>query len=322
MPRPQIRLPTLRATPWMAVVDIVLRTPVADELRSLASTLSSWQRDNGPIQLHPGDLGWFCMRGAEATARALRAWFCGDTLLALGLLDGPDGLLRLGIKPDQLDNEALARHISADITDPKRGGLPAGEAVVEARGASALQRIMLADGWQLDEPWTPLHCDLNDPVPDALITRTGLRVEAIGPDRAAEWMEVHWSAFRGTAFGEAERAEVVDWWTTMMDGPFAERGRSLAGLDPNGRTVAIAGVWSAGRGRPGLIEPMGTHRDHRGKGYGAAICQAAASTLRTMGASSAIVCAESSNVGAVATYASAGFVPHPPVADLLRQDTA
>lgn len=204
----------------------------------------------------------------------------------LGLLDGPDGLLRLGMEPDQQDNEALARQISADVTDPERGGLPVGEAVVEARGASALQRVMLASGWQLDEPWTPLHYDLHEPVPDTLATPTGLRVETVGVDRADEWMEVHWSAFRGTAFGEAERVEVVDWWTTIMEGPFAERGRSLAAFDPDGRPVAIAGVWSAGHGRPGLIEPMGTHHDHRGKGYGAAICQAAASALRRMGASS------------------------------------
>lgn len=303
-------------------MDIVLRTPVADELRSLVSTLSSWQRDTGPIQLHPGDLGWFSMRGADATARALRAWFRGDQLLALGLLDGPDGLLRLGMDPDLREDEALARQMCADIADPESGGLPVGEAVVEARGASALQRVMLASGWQLDEPWTPLHYDLVEPVADTLITRTDLRIEAIGPDRADEWMQVHWSAFRGTAFGESERAEVVDWWTTMMDGPFAERGRSIAGLDPDGRMVAIAGVWSAGPGRPGLIEPMGTHHDHRGKGYGAAICEAASSALRRMEASSAIVCAESSNTGAVATYAAAGFVSHPPVADLVRQDTA
>lgn len=317
-----IRLRDLRANPWMAVVDMVLRTLVAGELRSLGSTLSSWQRDTGPIQLHAGDLGWFSMRGADATARALRAWFRGDQLLALGLLEGPDVLLRLGMDPDLREDGALARQMCADITDPERGGLSVGEAVVEARGASALQRVMLASGWQLDEPWTPLHYDLHESVPDTLITRTGLHVETVGVDRADEWMEVHWSAFRGTAFAESERAEVVDWWTTMMEGPFAERGRSLAAFDPDGRPVAIAGVWSAGHGRPGLIEPMGTHPDHRGKGYGAAISQAAASALRQMGASSAIVCAESSNTGAVATYAAAGFVSHPPVADLLRQDTA
>ena len=117
--------------------------------------------------------------------------------------------------------------------------------------------MMLSEGWAFDEPWTPLHHDLYDPVPDTLVTRAGLRVEVIGPDRAHSWMEVHWSAFKGTPFGEAERRDVVDWWSTMMDGPFADRGRSLAVFGPDGRAVAIVGVWSAGRGRPGLVEPMG-----------------------------------------------------------------
>ncbi len=268
--------------------------------------------------MHPGDLGWFSMRGPDATARALRAWFSGDKLLALGLLDGPDGLLRLGLDPDVRDDEAVARRICADVTDPDRGVLPAGEVVVEARGASALQRIMLGDGWQLDEPWTPLHRDLSDPVADILATGTGLRVETIGTDRAEAWLEVHWSAFKGTELGDADRERSSTRLLTMMAGPFAERGRSLAALDRGGRMVAVAGVWSAGRGRPGLIEPMGTHRDHRGQGYGAAVCEAAASALRRMGSSSAVVCAESSNVGAVATYTSAGFTPCPPVADLRR----
>ncbi|WP_397180827.1 hypothetical protein [Nocardioides campestrisoli] len=34
---------------------------------------------------------------------------------------------------------------------------------------------------------------------------------------------------------------------------------------------------------------MGTHRDHRGQGYGAAICEAAASALRQMGSSRVVV---------------------------------
>jgi GNAT superfamily N-acetyltransferase len=305
--------------PWIATVSIVLRTPGSDELESLAATVGAWQRDGGPIHLHPGDLGWYSMRGPEATARALRAWSRDGELLALGLLDGPDGLLRLAVDPDVRNDELIARQLCSDITDPARGVLPDGEAIVEGRGAAALERMMLSKGWELGEPWTPLHHDLSDPVPDTLVTKAGLRVEVIGPDRADTWMEVHWSAFKGTPFGEAERRDVVDRWSTMMDGPFAERGRSLAVLDPGGRAVAIAGVWSAGRGRPGLIEPMGVHRDHRGKGYGAAVCEAAASALRQMGSSSAIVCAETSNVGAVSTYTAAGFTAHPPVPDLLRQ---
>jgi ribosomal protein S18 acetylase RimI-like enzyme len=63
---------------------------------------------------------------------------------------------------------------------------------------------------------------------------------------------------------------------------------------------------------------MGVHQDHRGHGYGRAISVAAAAALRTLGSSSAIVCTPSSNVGAVATYASAGFRPLPEVRDRYR----
>jgi ribosomal protein S18 acetylase RimI-like enzyme len=82
--------------------------------------------------------------------------------------------------------------------------------------------------------------------------------------------------------------------------------------------VAAVTVWSAGPGKPGLLEPMGVHRDHRGHGYGKAISVAAAAALREMGSSSALVCTPSSNVAAVATYASAGFVPLQEVRDLVR----
>lgn len=296
----------------------MLRTPGSNELTTLAATLGGWQRDGGPIHLHPGDLGWFSMRGPEATAGALRTWSRDDVLVAVGLLDGQDGLVRLAVDPHLANDEMVARQILPDIADPSRGVLPEGAAIVEGRGATALQRMMLGEGWVNDEPWTPLHRDLSAPVPGTLVTRAGLRVEVVGPERAHSWMEVHWSAFKGTPFGETERREVVDWWSTMMDGPFADRGRSLAVLDREDRAVAIVGVWSAGHGRPGLVEPMGVHLDHRGRGYGAAVCEAAAVALQQMGSSTAFVCAESSNVGAVSTYVAAGFTAHPPVMDLRR----
>ena len=71
-------------------------------------------------------------------------------------------------------------------------------------------------------------------------------------------------------------------------------------------------------GRPGLLEPMGVHREYRGHGYGTAISVAAAAALRELGSSSATVCTASSNVGAVATYKSAGFQQLPDVRDLHR----
>jgi ribosomal protein S18 acetylase RimI-like enzyme len=79
--------------------------------------------------------------------------------------------------------------------------------------------------------------------------------------------------------------------------------------------VAAATVWSAGAGKPGLLEPLGVHREHRGHGYGRAITLAAAAALQELGSSSAIVCTPSANVGGVATYRSAGFRALPEVRD-------
>ena len=87
------------------------------------------------------------------------------------------------------------------------------------------------------------------------------------------------------------------------------------GYDGQSQAVAAVTVWSAGPGRPGLLEPMGVHRDHRGHGYGTGICRAAAATLRDLGASTAVVATSSSNQAAVATYASAGYRRLPDVTD-------
>jgi GNAT superfamily N-acetyltransferase len=47
--------------------------------------------------------------------------------------------------------------------------------------------------------------------------------------------------------------------------------------------VAAVTVWSAGPGKPGLLEAMGVHREHRGLGYGKAITVAAAAALQELG---------------------------------------
>lgn len=293
---------------------IAMSTPTARELGPAVAALRSWQHDDGPLHLHPGDLGWHSLRGAARTAAAIRTWSHDGRILAVGLLDGPD-LLRMAVDPDWRDTDVLARRIADDVNDPGRGVLGVGDATVEARGAGRLSQMLSDDGWQDDEPWTPFHLDLADPV-------EGIRhtVETVGPDRAGDWMAVHWSAFRGTPFTDEDRREVTDWWLTMATGPLHTEARSVMISNANGDAVAVAGVWSAGPGRPGLLEPMGVHRDHRGHGHGREITRAAASALREMGSSSAIVCAESSNVGAVSTYVASGFSAHPQVCDLRRVD--
>lgn len=83
--------------------------------------------------------------------------------------------------------------------------------------------------------------------------------------------------------------------------------------------MATVTVWSAGPGKPGLIEPLGVHADHRRRGYGAAICVAAAAELQKLGSSSVLVCTPTSLQSAVTTYQTAGFAKGPERLDCTRE---
>jgi ribosomal protein S18 acetylase RimI-like enzyme len=119
------------------------------------------------------------------------------------------------------------------------------------------------------------------------------------------------ASFEGSTFTD-ER------WQAMAGGPPYADARCLVAYDDQGNAVAAVTVWSAGPDRPGLLEPMGVHREHRGRGYGKAITVAAAAALQDLGSSSAMVCTPSSYVGAVATYTSAGFQRLPEIRDQHR----
>ncbi|HEV2778213.1 MAG TPA: GNAT family N-acetyltransferase [Actinophytocola sp.] len=284
---------------------VVLDTPGVGGLSEAVAVLREWQYDGAPMQLHPGDLGWFWRFGAQATAAAVRTWRRGGRILAVGLLDEPE-LLRLTIAPDAVRDEELARRLVDDVTEPARGVLPAGKVSVEAPQGALVQTLLSEVGWKPDEPWTPLRRDLTQPVPDP-----GVRIEVIGPRQAQVRTAVQRASFDSSTFTD-ER------WQAMAAGvPYAD-ARCLVAYDEAGTAVAAVTVWSAGPGRPGLLEPMGVHRDHRGHGHGTAITLAAAAALQQLGSSSAIVCTPSRNAGAVATYTSAGFQQLPEVRDRYR----
>jgi GNAT superfamily N-acetyltransferase len=284
---------------------IMLSTPEVDDLGGAVHALRDWQAEGAPMHLHPGDVGWFWRFGAEATAAAVRVWRRDDRILAVGLLDEPT-VLRMTMAPDVRHDESLARQLFADVTEPERGVLPAGRANIEAPRDALVRELLREDGWNTDDPWTPLRHDLSAPVDDP-----GVRIEVVGPDQVDERVEVQRAAFEKSTF-TAQR------WHAMAAGSAYTDARCLLAYDDHGTAVATVTVWSAGEGRPGLLEPMGVHRDHRGHGFGTAITVAAAAALRELGSSSAIVCTPSSRVGAVATYKSAGFQPLPEVCDRYR----
>lgn len=287
---------------------VVLTTPHPDELPGILDQLGEWQVDGNRVPLHPGDLGWLWRFGAETVARATRCWYRDGRIAAVGMLDG-EALVRVAIDPAASDDERLARQIADDLADASRGVLPAGPASVEVRGEGALRARLRREGWEPDELWTPLVRDVSEQIPEPTA-----RVDVVDADNApqiADRVTVQRAAFRGSTFTVAR-------WQAMAAGPGYAQARCLVVYDPDDTPVAAATVWSAGRGRPGLLEPVGAHPDHRGRGYGKALLFAAQRVLRDLGASSATVCTDSANTVGVAAYRSAGFRALPEVADLRR----
>ncbi|MFH9869486.1 GNAT family N-acetyltransferase [Streptomyces lydicus] len=284
---------------------IVLNEPGVEGLAGAVDALRAWQDDRTPLQLHPGDLGWAWALGTERLAAAVRTWSADGRIIAVGYLDAPD-LLRLTTAPDLRQDEDLARQLLADLDAPERGILPSGKVGLEIPNGALLREVLLEAGWHLDEPWTPLRHDLSEPVRES-----GLRIEVAGPETAGARTAVHRSAFGSPRFTE-------EIWLVLAAGPVYADARCLIGYDDQDNAVAAVTVWSAGPGKPGLLEPMGVHADHRGRGHGTAISVAAAAALREMGASSALVCTQSSNAAAVATYRAAGYEPSSERLDVSR----
>lgn len=288
---------------------VTLSTPDPADLAGVLEAVGAWQKPGSPLQLHPGDIGWFGGRGGAATAAALRVWRRSGRVVAVGLLDG-ETLLRLGIDPQEQQDDELARSLLTDVVADDARVLPAGEVGVECPPGALVHDLLGGAGWALDEPWTLLGRDLADPVePPAL------HVVEVGAERAAAWAAVHRAAFDGTAVTQEWATQR---WLTMAEGTAAQDARFLLGLDDEGRAVACAGVWGAGVGRCGVVEPMGVDPQHRARGYGREIALAAAGALRDLGATQAWVATTTANRGAVATYGAAGFVAHGQRRDRVR----
>ncbi|NJP93009.1 GNAT family N-acetyltransferase [Nonomuraea sp. FMUSA5-5] len=235
--------------------------------------LCAWTPADAPGGgLHPGDVGWL-LRFDDA---AVFLWTDGGAPVAAGFLDGP--VLRVTTAPDlgPATLDALATD-AGDLLEPgndRCDGLP-------------------IPGWEPDpeESWLVLSWS---PRP------VSSRAEPVDAAGAADRVLVQRSAFPGSTF-------TVERWHAMRRSPAAGLAVEVLVRTPEGEPAAAATGWLAGPGRCGLLEPVGTHPDHRGHGHGREAVLGACAALTERGASAVAVVTPSANEAAVALYRSAGF---------------
>ncbi|MFH9200415.1 GNAT family N-acetyltransferase [Streptomyces anulatus] len=276
--------------------------------------LRAWTPPDAPSgSLHPGDVGWLLRRddatvflwtdartdartdaqtsahaaaptdtqtsarGAARTDAQTSARADGATTtaapVAVGFLDGP--VLRVTAAPDA-DLGALA----ADAED------------LLVPGNDATDGLPVP-GWEPDteEPWLVFSW-----TPEPVSSRAVQVTESDTADRAL----VHRAAFTGSTL-------TADHWRTMKKSPAGHLAVETLVRTPAGEPAAAATGWFGGAGRCGLLEPVGTHADHRGHGYGRDAVRGACAALADRGASAVAVLTPAGNEAAVALYKSAGF---------------
>ena len=280
------------------------------DLAGLVDAVASWEPPGGHVAgLHAGDVGWHLRQpdgpGFDGTVHGW--WSAEGVLVAAAIIEG--AVARPRVAPNRLDDAEICRAV-ADTVD----AIAADEAWTDAQPGSLLRTQLVARGWTLDpDPWLALHRDLQrrdlrvDGADDAV---AGVASTSSGPD-VAERVAVQRAAFDGSSF-------TVDAWTRMAAGPGFDPDLDLLARAEDGTPVAAGTAWLAGPGRPGILEPVGTSRAHRGAGHGRRVVRALAAALASKGASGVSVCTPATNTAAVALYASAGLRPVETVQALTR----
>lgn len=256
----------------------------------LLTALAEWDGFGGcGWQLHPGDIGWFLRLEDHRLRESLVWWEHGGNVVAVALLDAS---LRTAVDPQSMGDVDLAVAV-VDLA------LEWGVTAVEAPpGVCALRPVLAGFGFEpsLDGQWLHLYRPLYtaSPVGNDVVVRS-VTDESIAEQRVA----VQRAAFDGSTY-------TLDRWRSVASSPAYRSDLDLVVYDDAAPASAVT-AWTAGEGRCGLIEPLGTDPAYRGRGFAAAAVHAACAALLQLGASGVAVWTRADNRPAAATYRSCGF---------------
>jgi ribosomal protein S18 acetylase RimI-like enzyme len=170
------------------------------------------------------------------------------------------------------------------------------------RGDTARIELLLALGWEPDNelPYVLNRTEIGSIDVPALPEGYSFR-PAAGPEDAAALVEVHTASF-GAGWTPAL-------YRQFMESPGYAPERELVIQAPDGPFVAFAVVWFDHLNRTGLFEPVGTHQDHRRRGFGRAIVMYGMQQMAAAGMEFAMVSHFGRNEAARGLYQACGFKP-------------
>jgi ribosomal protein S18 acetylase RimI-like enzyme len=224
-------------------------------------------------------------------------WIEGDRVLAWAWIKPPARLFwevdprRPGLFEDVVDwfeEHAVARPLTVGVRASHRRAL-----------ASLVRRGFSHDA---EAPWIRWNARSLGKIDDPAVAG-GYRLTTMAetPDLAAR-VAVHRAAFAPSRVTEESYAAVMAEW------PYRAELDCIA-VAPDDSFASYALAWLDGANATGILEPVGTHPDHRRRGLARAVCLEALRRLRAAGAERAFVSSRGDAAYPVPTllYESIGF---------------
>jgi len=259
--------------------------------------------------LHPGDIAHHIYTGNKYydPAEVMTIWE-DDQGVAAWLLTTPrrksyDAQVRPDLRGGDFEREVLEYADARLVELMQRYDITSDCLYGEAfRGDTARAELLMALGWEPDNelPYVLNRTEINAIDVPALPAGYSFR-SAKGVEDAAALAEVH-----NASFGVGWTPEL---YRQVMNSPGYAPERELVIQAPDGTFSAFTIIWYDRLNRTGLFEPVGTHRDHRRRGFGRALLMYGMQQMAAAGMESASVAHFGDNEAARGLYQACGFKP-------------
>jgi GNAT superfamily N-acetyltransferase len=259
--------------------------------------------------LHPGDIPHHIYTGNKYydPTEVMTIWEDGQGVAGWLLMDlghkSFDAQVRPDLRGNDFEREVLEYAEDRTVELMRRydigGDCIYGDAF---QGDTARIELLTALGWEADNelPYVLNRTEIKSI--DVPVLPDGYSFQsANGIEDAAALAEVHNACFR------------VNWtpelYRKVMESPGYAPEREWVIQAPDGTYVAFSIIWYDHLNRTGLFEPVGTHKDHRRRGFGRAIILYGMQQMAAAGMEFATVAHFGQNEAARGLYQACGFKP-------------
>lgn len=261
--------------------------------------------------LHPGDIPHHIFSGNRHydPSDILRIWEDAQGVAAWVLIapryKGYDAQVRPDLRGGDFEREVITFADERTVELMRHHKIECDKLLGDSfRCDTTRSQVLVELGWVRDEDEPPyvLNRRSLDDIPEPVLPDSYSIRSARGPEEAAELVDVHIAAFTKATW-------TPELYRRYMTAPGYAAEREFVVVAPDGTFAAFALSWHDHVNRIGLLEPVGTHSEHRRLGLGKAVVLHAMHQMKASGMTSATVANGGTNEASRELYKACGFKP-------------